>query len=43
MVNIIYPISHKLSGQYMRFTAWFGTILIYSFVWNGLDLQLGLE
>ena len=34
--RIIDAISHNLSGQYVRFTAWFGTILIYSMIWNDI-------
>jgi len=43
MVEILDAISHKLSGQYVRFTAWFETILIHSMIWNDFDLQHDLK
>ena len=39
VIEIFNAISRKLSGQYVRFIAWFGMVLIYSMVWNGFDLQ----
>jgi len=31
--------SHKLSGQYVRFTTCFETVLIYNMFRNDIDLQ----
>jgi len=39
MVEILDAISHKLFGQYDRFTAWFGTVLIERFT----DVNLSLK
>jgi len=35
MVDIFNAISHKLSGQSVRLTTRFGTVMI----WNGYDLE----
>jgi len=43
MVKINDAISHKLSGQFVKFTARFETILIYSTIWNDIDLQHDLK
>ena len=43
MVENLYAISHKLSGQFVRFTTWFGTVLIYNMIWNDFDLQYDLK
>ena len=43
MVEILDAINHKLSGQYVRFTVWFGTVLIYNMIWNGFDLRYDLK
>ena len=43
MVENLDAISHKLSGQCVRFTTWFGTILIYIMIWNGFDLHHDLK
>ena len=43
MVEIIDAIGHKLYGQYVEFTTWFGTVLIYNMIWKGFDLQHDLE
>jgi len=39
MVEFIDAISYKLSEQYVVFTTWFGTVLNYSVVWKGFNLQ----
>ena len=38
MVEFIYAISHKLTGQYVKFTIRFGTVLIEQFT----DVNLSL-
>jgi len=43
MIEIIDTISHKLSGQYVRFITWFGTVLIYYMIWNRFDLHHDLK
>jgi len=43
MEDILDAISHKLSGQYVRFTTLFGTIFLYSMIWNDFPLQHDLE
>ena len=42
MVEILDAISHKLSGQYDRFIAWFGTVFLQHGL-DGFDLQHGLD
>jgi hypothetical protein len=36
MVENLDAISHKLSGQFVRFTTWFGMVMIYNMVWTVL-------
>ena len=52
MIEILMPLvvncpDNMFGLQYglerFRFTVWFGTIMIYSMVWNDFDLQYGLE
>ena len=43
IIEIIDAISHKLSGQCVRFTPWFGTVLFYGMILIGFDLRHDLE
>ena len=52
MVEFVHVISYKLYGQFVRFTTWFWTVLIYIMIWtiliyimfwNGFDLHHVLE
>ena len=43
MVEFVHAISHKLSGLFVRFTAWFGSIMIYIMIRNGFDLYYDSE